>query len=404
MSCTLTRPRRLMHIVYVSDQIFPSTATDTEQMLNTICALGRAGARVELLSPRPRGAEVLTPETLADFYQVEPNFTVSQYTTPFRQIRWAQKVVHALRSSITRRPVEPDVVYTRNLPFLFAGTAMGLTLAYEHFRPWPTQYPALKLPIARAMKSDAFVGGLFHSDFARQSYLQLGIPEERLMVVHNGYEPSRMEPRLNRVAARERIGLDPKRRVVTYTGHINARKGLETVLEIARRRPDVTFALVGSEGDGPIEREAASIANVRVVPWQKFDATAKWLYAADILIIPPNDAPLQRHGNTVLPMKLFQYLAAGRPILGPRTPDTAELLVNGQNAELVTPGSIEDAIAALDRILGDDEHWETLAAGATQTGAELTWDARAQKILSFLEGRLSRMTPVERHADRPAVP
>ena len=55
----------------------------------------------------------------------------------------------------------------------------------------------------------------------------------------------------------------------------------------------------------------------------------------------------------MLPLKLFAYLAAGRPILAPDAPDTAELLRDGDNALLVPPGRPELAAAALDRILGE---------------------------------------------------
>ena len=55
-----------------------------------------------------------------------------------------------------------------------------------------------------------------------------------------------------------------------------------------------------------------------------------WLAAADVLLIPPSRAPLEQFRNCVLPLKLFAYLAAGKPILAPRAPDTAELLVDGE--------------------------------------------------------------------------
>jgi glycosyltransferase involved in cell wall biosynthesis len=92
----------------------------------------------------------------------------------------------------------------------------------------------------------------------------------------------------------------------------------------------------------------------------------------------------------VLPLKLFSYLAAGRPILAPAAPDTAELLEDGGNALLVPPGEPEAAAAALDRILGDAKLADRLSAGALASARDLTWDRRAEKIHFFLEERLSR--------------
>jgi glycosyltransferase involved in cell wall biosynthesis len=89
-------------------------------------------------------------------------------------------------------------------------------------------------------------------------------------------------------------------------------------------------------------------------------------------------------------MKLFGYLAAGRALLAPATPDVEELLTHGDNAVLVQPGDIGAAAAALRDLLHDDVGRARLAARARATGADLTWDARAEKIESFLYERLAR--------------
>jgi len=155
-------------------------------------------------------------------------------------------------------------------------------------------------------------------------------------------------------------------------------------------RPEILFVLVGSEGQGPVEAEASGRSNVRIVPWQGPADLPIWLAAADILLIPPSRAPLEQFRNCVLPLKLFSYLAAGRPILAPEAPDTAELLDDGENALLVPPGEPEIAARALDRILGDATFADRLGAGARASARDLTWDRRAEKIHFFLEERLSR--------------
>ena len=84
-------------------------------------------------------------------------------------------------------------------------------------------------------------------------------------------------------------------------------------------------------------------------------------------------------------MKTYAYLAAGRPILAPRSPDTAELLRHGENAWLVEPERPDLAAAALSEILGSPDLAERLGAGAARTAAGLSWDARAAAILRFLD-------------------
>ena len=209
-----------------------------------------------------------------------------------------------------------------------------------------------------------------------------------MLVAHNGWDPARMTPRLAPEAARAVTGLAADRFTVVYTGRMNLRKGLDILLATARAAPEIQFVLVGSEGDGPVEREARSIPNIRVVPWQRSRDLPPWLYSADVLIVPPSLEPLERHGTTVLPIKLFLYLAAGRALLAPRAPDTAELLTDDANAVLVSAGDVAATVAALRALAAEPARAARLAAGALATAERLTWDARAARIAEFLAARL----------------
>jgi len=177
---------------------------------------------------------------------------------------------------------------------------------------------------------------------------------------------------------------------------MNHKKGLDVVLAMAERlrdRKDLRFVLVGSTGEGPIEEAAAKLPNVIVRPWQSFAGVVRYLYAADVLLVPPSLDPLLSHGNTVLPIKLFSYLAVHRPIFGGRTPDSVELLHHGENAWLTEPVRASEAerpAADLERLLDDAALREELAAGAAETAAGLTWEARGQRLGEALEGALAR--------------
>ena len=136
-----------------------------------------------------------------------------------------------------------------------------------------------------------------------------------------------------------------------------------------------------------------------MVPWQRFADLAPWLYAADVLVIPPSLAPLEQHGNTVLPIKVFLYLAAGRILLAPEAPDTAELLSDGLNAALVQPGNVATTVDRLRALAANPAQAERLASGALATAQSLTWDARATRIAQFIERRL--MEPLKPHPADP---
>jgi glycosyltransferase involved in cell wall biosynthesis len=380
-----------MKIAYVFDRPLPARQTDSEQALQTIAALSRSGAEVCLVLPARAAAP--SARELAAHYQVKGDFQVVYAPAPCVDFELGRKWWHALRAIELPQVVAADVVYTRNFPTLFALGRGRQPFAYETYRPWSDQFPVLAPFFRRAMASPFFLGAVLHSFFARARYAALGVDPQRLLVAHNGHDPSRFQAPQPQRELRESLGLPLDRPIVVYAGHVNLTKGLDTLLRMARQLPEVSFVLVGSEGRGVIEAMARRTNNVSVVPWQPFDNVARYLLAADVLLQPPSRVPLKWVGNTVLPMKLFSYLAAGRPIIAPDLPDMREVLKHDHNALLVPAGDDDAAVFAVARVLREPGLGERLSAGARETAASLTWDARAARILAFLEtqrGALAR--------------
>jgi glycosyltransferase involved in cell wall biosynthesis len=375
-----------MKIAYVFDRPLPARETDSEQALQTLSAFARQGAEVRLVLPARSGPT--SAAALREHYQVSGDFELITTPTPVAGWPMARKWWHALHAIQLPAVRAADLVYTRNFPTLFALARGQQPFAYETYRPWADQFRVLRLPFRRAMAAPAFLGGVLHSEFARARYEALGVESERLLVAHNGHDPARFRERKSRRELRLELGLPSERPLCVYTGHINLTKGLDTVLGMARRLPHVLFVLVGSEKRGLVERMAQRHANVQLVAWQPFDRVAQYLMAADVLLQPPSRVPLKLVGNTVLPMKLFLYLAAGRPIVAPDLPDVRELLRHEENALLVPTGRDDVAAQAVARVLEQPALAESLAQAALTTAAGLTWDARARKVLDFLQQRL----------------
>jgi len=281
-----------------------------------------------------------------------------------------------------------DLLYSRIPAMLGLGQRAPLPFATEQYRPWPDTMPAIRPLVRRTARHRNCLGLILHSHYAAGAYRRAGVTEEKILVAHNGANPHLSDSAPGKSEARALLGLPAGRPIALYAGRINEQKGLDQILALAALRPDVLFVLVGSEGQGAIETEAGRRANVRTVSWQEPAALPLWLHAADLLLVPPSRAPLDQFKNCVLPIKLFSYLAAGRPILAPEAPDTAELLVDGGNALLVAPGEPEAAARALDRIIGDSKLADRLSAGALASARDLTWDRRAERIQAFLDRRL----------------
>jgi len=377
-----------MKIAYVFDRPLPARETDSEQALQTLAAFARQGAEVRLVLPQQTPAR--SARELADHYRVSGDFEL--VSTPSPVVGWStgRKWWHATHAIHLPAVTSADLVYTRNFPTLFALARGRQPFAYETYRPWPDQFRILRPAFRRALGAPGFVGGIFHSQLACSCYERLGVPSERLLVAHNGHDPARFRDPQPRAELRAALGLPRDRPIVVYTGHINLTKGLDSVFRMARRLPQALFLLVGSERRGIVEALARRHDNVQLVPWQPFEAVTRYLLAADVLLQPPSLVPLRLIGNTVLPMKIFLYLAAGRPIVAPDLPDLREVLHHDENALLVPAGDPEAASRAVARILDDASLATRLGDAARQTAAGLTWDARAERVLTFLEQRLAR--------------
>lgn len=377
-----------MHIAYITDQLLPQTATDTEQMMAMVGTFGAAGADVTLVKPEHWCRSEPDRDDVADYYQIDPAFDVVAVRSVYPNVRGLEKVAQGVvgpRHPAARRA---DILYTRTLPILLGTLLLGTRpIVYETYRPWPQQQPWSRPFFRWVGRHPRFLGAVLHSDLARGSYADAGVPSDKLLTAHNGYDPERLSPRLSQTAAREQCGLPLDRPTVTYAGRVSEEKGLGLMLGMARALHDVQFVIVGSEGEGAIEREASFLENVRVVPWQPFDETVPFLYAADVLLIPPTVVPLKEVGNTVLPMKTFLYMAAGRAILAPASPDLQELLRDEENAALVPPDDRGAAIDRLQRLLADSERCERLGRAAREDIEEHTWSRRADRILQFIQDR-----------------
>jgi glycosyltransferase involved in cell wall biosynthesis len=357
------------------------------QAVATAAALARQHAEVTMLLPRGPTDPELTPGDLRSWFGVTGDFRVVQERSGWQGDAVLRTALWLRQVFATREVRRSDLIYSRIPLMLGAGQRSPLPFATDHYRPWPDVYPAIRPLVRRTARHRKCLGLVLHSDYAAASYRRAGVPGDRILVAHNGFDPPGPMP--GKTAARASLDLPVDRPIALYAGRINPTKGLDAVLALAARRPEVLFLLVGSEGNCTIERTAAGRSNVRIVPWAESAALLAWLATADVLLIPPSRAPLERFGNCVLPIKLYAYLAAGRPVLAPEAPDTAELLEHGTNAWLVAPDDPDAAATALDRLLGDEALATRLSSAALRLSQGLTWDQRARKITEFLQARLA---------------
>jgi glycosyltransferase involved in cell wall biosynthesis len=287
-----------------------------------------------------------------------------------------------------------DVVHTRDLETVPFALRLGCRVLFESHRPLTRRSRWHRRLLLRAATNPRFLGLVTHSRFIAAKYAADGIPAAKLRAIHNGYDPAPFEALHPPGEARALLGLAEQPTVV-YAGRLAPLKRIDLLLEAAARSPEIQWVLAGATDTAearPFIERGSLLPNVRFPGFLRGERLAFALQAADVLVLSP-DRDAVRHPEQVgLPIKLFQYLAAGRPIVAPDVPDTAELLVHEQNSVRI-PGAAS-LLGAVRELLSDPARRDRLGAGALESARGCTWDARATALLAFLAERRAAREPV----------
>jgi glycosyltransferase involved in cell wall biosynthesis len=208
---------------------------------------------------------------------------------------------------------------------------------------------ALELAAYRAADQVVVVTERFRDDLIRR-----GVPSEKVHVVRNGVDVDAFVPDGPDPAVRERLGAGPDQVLVLYAGAHGISHGLETLAEAAAKLTyePVKFAFVGEGAakKGLLDkvRELDS-GNVTTLPGVPHSQVAELLAAADICLVPLRDIALF---GSFIPSKIFEYLGAGRAVVGSLQGEPADILTAA--GAVVVPPEDPDALADAIRDLAAD--------------------------------------------------
>lgn len=390
-----------LRVLVPADIRFPLERANGVQIVKTAAALGRAGARTTLLvrhsDPRP------TPEILR-LYGVDPE------ALQVRRLRVLHRRGSFLvpRASFLARAVgaavaalsRGAVVFTRDLQLadvLLRLPGVPRRVVYEAHavewllygergalygtgeRPEPAKARRLRAREERVWKgAAAFVtttAGI------RDSFAEAFGPRDRTPVVPNGCDvpPARTFPELP-VA-------DPPR--ILYAGQLYPWKGVDVLVDAVSRLPRARLVVVGGlEGEADLARIQELVRRLGVSDRVEFKGTvpptevARELGQADVVAVPfLRTAMTERHTS---PLKAFEAMAAGRPVVASDLPSTREVLRHDETAWLVPPGDPAALAEGLRRLLDDRGLAERLARAAFDDAPRYSWDARGRALTGIL--------------------
>lgn len=208
-----------------------------------------------------------------------------------------------------------------------------------------------------------------------------------LLVAPNGVDLERYTNLSEPAEARKQLGLS-ERFTIGYTGHLYAGRGLELILSLARALSELNFLLVGGR-EADVQRAralAGDLSNVMLTGFVPNAELPLYQAAADVLIMPYSQQVAGSSGGDIAPylnpMKMFEYLASGRPIVSSDLPILREILTD-ENA-VILPADEVAWTETLKALANDPKRRSALATAARQTAERYTWDARAGRLLEGL--------------------
>jgi glycosyltransferase involved in cell wall biosynthesis len=178
--------------------------------------------------------------------------------------------------------------------------------------------------------------------------------------------------------------------LVAYAGHLYSWKGVDVFLDALALVPSVRGLVVGGHEEEPDlprlrdkARDLGIAGRVEFAGLQRPTAVPSALTRATILVLPNLRTAISTRFTS--PLKLFEYLAAGRAILAADLPAIREVLRDGENALLVEPGNAQALADAIARVAADPAAASRLGRAAFESAAQYGWDRRAAQLEALLE-------------------
>jgi glycosyltransferase involved in cell wall biosynthesis len=359
----------------------------------------RAGLEVEIVSPPGvrvgTTSEAGAPTGLKRLWRVLADH-VPELLFELMEIAYNVPAYFRLRHALRARGTV--ALYERYAFFNVAGALAAraarvplvLEVNYTAETPLYRRRSGLLRPLARRMERYAFQGAdriAAVSTVLSRQITAAGIEAERVVTIPNAADAERFRPDISGSAVRERYGLEGAR-VIGFTGAFFPWHGVALLInalpELLRAIPSAAALLVG---EGPERaalearvRESGLSDRVRFTGWVGHDKLPEHVAAFDVAVMPDSN----EYGS---PMKIYEYMAMGKPVVAPRLGPLEDGIQDGETGVLFPRGEVWALREALAGLLRDDARRAAMGKSAREhVVARHTWDRNAARVVAILPG------------------
>lgn len=389
-------------IYYISSLRLPTERAYGINMVKTCEALALAGAEVILVAPRFRERY---EQDLFDYYGVKRSFSARFYPFPdlvnlFFKIKksfsspllfrvaflFDQLIFSLIVLAIFLFRSRRCAIYTRSTLLVAWGLKLlGYRVCFDlHGFPFRLQWLWRRI-LPRL--DGVTVTNQWKAERCERFF---GIDRKKILIAPNGFDIEAFNRPINREEVKIRLTPGERRPIALYTGHFYDWKGAHIFAEAAVLLPEVNCIFIGgTEADQQKFRNLYhSSSNVIIFGRRPYREIADYLRSADVLVHPnPGVSREKRLSHFAIydtsPIKLFEYLASGTPIVATDLPSAREVL-NQQNSFLVKPNDPKALAEGIKRALAEPALSRQLAERARDKAARFSWSERGKNIFDFI--------------------
>lgn len=364
-----------MKLIYLANIYLPGVWAHSLQTMKMCEAFAANGLEVELVTGMKRAKD----KEIFSYYNIKTKFKITKIPYFDLSAKGSSKVNFLLRTIsfllFARFYVifkKYDILYFRSAlaGLLFNNFYLEVHGLPPHFKKWH------RLTYRKAKKI------IVLTRFLKEELVADGVEATKIIIAPDAVDLKEFQLNLSKEEARKKLLLPLDKKIIAYCGnfYFHDWKGVDILLESLKYLSGVLCLLVGGHETEIKEiKQRFKNYDLFITGRQTHNKVPFYLKAADILILPNKKGEAISEYYTS-PLKLFEYMASGRPIVASDLPSIREAL-NENNAVLVEPNNPEALAAGVKQLLADGQLAERLARQALAEVHNYTWQKRAERII-----------------------